>query len=66
MSGPGFDASGFIAEFEAIGGRVISDGRSFAVIYPSETDVIPLQMIDWGAVVATAHDRAIYGDDRRV
>lgn len=60
-SAPSFDALGFIREFEAVGGKVISDGRSFAVVYPAETDIIPLALIDWGAVVASAHDRAIYG-----
>ena len=58
---PAFDARGFLREFEAIGGRVVSNGQSFAVIYPAETDVIPLALIDWGAVIAEAHDRAIYG-----
>lgn len=61
-SAPNFDARGFLREFEAIGGRVFSDGQSFAVIYPAETDIIPQAMIDWGAVIETAHNRAIYGD----
>ena len=59
---PAFDARGFLREFEAIGGRVISNGQSFAVIYPAETDVIPTALLDWGAIIAEAHDRAIYGD----
>lgn len=59
--GGGFDARGFLREFEAIGGKVISNGQSFAVIYPAETDVIPTALIDWGAIIAEAHDRAIYG-----
>lgn len=58
---PAFDARGFLREFEAIGGKVISNGQSFAVIYPAETDVIPTALIDWGAVIASAHERAIYG-----
>ena len=58
---PDFDARGFLREFEAIGGTVISNGQSFAVIYPAETDIIPTALIDWGAVVAEARDRAIYG-----
>lgn len=56
-----FDARGFLREFEAIGGKVISNGQSFAVLYPAETDVIPTTLIDWGAIIAEAHDRAIYG-----
>lgn len=60
-SAPTFDARGFLAEFEAIGGRVITNGQSFAVIYPAEVDVIPTALIDWGAVVVEANDRAIYG-----
>ncbi len=56
-----FDARGFLREFEAIGGKVISNGQSFAVLYPAETDVIPTALIDWGAIIAEAHDRAIYG-----
>lgn len=59
---PTFDALGFIREFEAVGGKIVSDGQSFAVIYPAETDIVPLALIDWGAVVASAHDRAIYGE----
>lgn len=51
----------FLREFEAIGGTVISNGQSFAVIYPAEADVIPTALIDWGAIIAEAHDRAIYG-----
>ena len=58
---PAFDARGFLREFEAIGGKVISNGQSFAVIYPAETDIIPLALIDWGAIIAEARDRAIYG-----
>lgn len=58
---PAFDARGFLAEFEAIGGQVITNGQSFAVIYPAETDVIPTALIDWGAIIAEAQDRAIYG-----
>lgn len=58
---PAFDARGFLAEFEAIGGRVITNGQSFAVIYPAETDVIPLALIEWGAVVEAAQERGIYG-----
>ncbi len=58
---PAFDARSFMRDFEEIGGQVISDGRSFAVIFPAEADVIPLELIDWGAVIATAQDRAIYG-----
>lgn len=69
MSGPidgrtsttAFDARGFLREFEAIGGKVISNGQSFAVLYPAETDVIPTALIDWGAIIAEARDRAIYG-----
>lgn len=64
MSGPAsetFDARGFLTEFEAIGGKVLSNGQSFAVIYPAETDVIPTALLDWGAIIAEAHDRAIYG-----
>ena len=61
LASPAFDARGFLREFEAIGGRVISNGQSFAVIYPAETDVIPTALIDWGAVVAEAQDQAIYG-----
>ena len=64
MSAPAseaFDARGFLTEFEAIGGKVISNGQSFAVIYPAETDVIPTALLDWGAIIAEAHDRAIYG-----
>lgn len=61
VSSSDFDARGFLREFEAIGGRVISNGQSFAVLYPAETDVIPTALIDWGAVVAEAQDRAIYG-----
>lgn len=56
-----FDARGFLTEFEAIGGKVISNGQSFAVIYPAETDVIPTALLDWGAIIAEAHDRVIYG-----
>lgn len=58
---PAFDAPGFLREFEAIGGRVVTNGQSFAVIYPAETDVIPTALIDWGAVVSVARDQAIYG-----
>lgn len=58
---PAFDARGFLREFEAIGGQVITNGQSFAVIYPAEADVIPTALIDWGAIIAEAHDRAIYG-----
>lgn len=58
---PAFDARGFLREFEAIGGRVISNGQSFAVVYPAETDLIPTALIDWGAIIAEARDRAIYG-----
>ena len=58
---PDFDARGFLREFEAIGGRVVSNGQSFAVIYPAETDIIPTEVIDWGAIIAEAHNRAIYG-----
>lgn len=58
---PPFDAPGFLREFEAIGGRVVTNGQSFAVIYPAETDVMPAALIDWGAVVSEARDRAIYG-----
>lgn len=58
---PPFDARGFLTEFESIGGKVISNGQSFAVIYPAETDIIPTALIDWGAVIAEAGDRAIYG-----
>lgn len=58
---PAFDARGFLAEFEAIGGQVITNGQSFAVIYPAETDVIPLALIEWGAVVEAAQERATYG-----
>lgn len=64
MSAPAseaFDARGFLTEFEAIGGKVLSNGQSFAVIYPAETDVIPTALLDWGAIIAEAHDRAIYG-----
>lgn len=64
MSAPAseaFDARGFLSEFEAIGGKVISNGQSFAVIYPAETDIIPTALLDWGAIIAEAHDRAIYG-----
>lgn len=60
MAAP-FDARGFLTEFEAIGGKVISNGHSFAVIYPAETDVIPTALLDWGAIIAEAHDQAIYG-----
>lgn len=60
-SAPTFDALGFLREFEAIGGRVVTNGQSFAVIYPAETDIIPTALIDWGAVVESARDRAIYG-----
>lgn len=60
-SAPTFDACGFLREFEAIGGQVVTNGQSFAVIYPAETDIIPTALIDWGAVVAEARDRAIYG-----
>lgn len=60
-SADAFDARGFLREFEAIGGRVISNGQSFAVLYPAEIDVIPIALIDWGAIIAEAHDRAIYG-----
>lgn len=60
-SSPDFDARGFLREFEAIGGRVITNGQSFAVVYPAETDVIPMALIDWGAIIAEAKDRAIYG-----
>lgn len=58
---PAFDARGFLQEFEAIGGQVITNGQSFAVIYPAETDVIPTALIQWGAVVAAAQERALYG-----
>lgn len=58
---PAFDAAGFLRDFEAIGGRVYSDGRSFAIVYPAETDVIPLCLIEWGAVIEVAHDRARRG-----
>ena len=60
---PAFDARGFLAEFEAIGGQVITNGQSFAVIYPSPEDVelIPLALIEWGAVVEAAQERATYG-----
>lgn len=60
-SAPTFDARGFLREFEAAGGKVFSDGQSFAVVYPAETDIIPTALIDWGAVIASAHERAIYG-----
>lgn len=60
-SAPAFDARGFLTEFEAIGGKVISNGQSFAVIYPAETDLIPTALLDWGAIIAEAHDRVIYG-----
>lgn len=53
-----FDAIGFLRDFEAIGGRVYSDGRSFAIVYPAETDFIPLCLIEWGAVIECAHMRA--------
>lgn len=56
-----FDARGFLKAFEEAGGRVYSDGRSFAIIYPAETNVIPLCLIEWGAVIEAAHERAIYG-----
>lgn len=58
---PAFDARGFLREFEAVGGQVITNGQSFAVIYPAEADVIPTALFDWGAIVAEAQDRAIYG-----
>lgn len=58
---PAFDARGFLREFEAVGGQVITNGQSFAVIYPAEADIIPTALIDWGAIVAEAQDRAIYG-----
>ena len=58
---PPFDARGFLREFEAVGGQVITNGQSFAVIYPAEADVIPTALFDWGAIVAEAQDRAIYG-----
>lgn len=45
----------------AAGGQVITNGQSFAVIYPAETDIIPMALIDWGAVVAEAQDQAVYG-----
>lgn len=60
-SAPTFDAAGFLREFEAVGGKVVTNGQSFAVIYPAETDIIPTALIDWGAVVESARDRAIYG-----
>lgn len=60
-SAPIFDAAGFLREFEAVGGKVVTNGQSFAVIYPAETDIIPTALIDWGAVVESARDRAIYG-----
>lgn len=56
-----FDARGFLREFEAIGGRVITNGQSFAVLFPAETDIIPQGLIDWGAIVAEVNDQAIYG-----
>lgn len=58
-----FDASGFLRDFEAVGGQVITNGQSFAVIYPSPDNVelIPLVPIEWGAVIQAAHDRAAYG-----
>lgn len=56
-----FDARGFLREFKAAGGQVITNGQSFAVIYPAETDIIPIALIDWGAVVAEAQDQAVYG-----
>ena len=58
---PAFDARGFLQEFEAIGGQVITNGQSFAVIYPAETDIVPTALIEWGAVVSAAQDRAVYG-----
>lgn len=60
---PDFDARGFLREFEAIGGQVVTNGQSFAVIYPSPDDAefIPLALIEWGAVVAAAQERATYG-----
>lgn len=58
---PAFDAREFLQEFEAIGGRVVTNGASFAVLFPSETDLIPTALIDWGAVLGEARDRAVYG-----
>lgn len=58
---PAFDARGFLAEFEAIGGRIITNGQSFAVLYPAETDVIPTALIECGAVIEAAQERATYG-----
>lgn len=58
---PAFDARAFLKAFEEAGGRVYSDGRSFAIVYPSDADVIPLCLIEWGAVIEVAHERAIYG-----
>lgn len=58
-----FDARGFLQAFEAEGGKVYSDGQSFAVIYPP-ADVgllIPPEIVDWGAVIGAAHERAVYG-----
>lgn len=60
-SAPAFDARGFLREFESLGGQVVTNGQSFAVIYPAETDIIPTALIDWGAVISEAIDRAIYG-----
>lgn len=56
-----FDARAFLLDFERAGGCVHSDGQSYAVVYPAETDQIPDALIDWGAVIASAHERAIYG-----
>ena len=60
---PAFDARGFLREFEALGGQVVTNGSSFAVLWPSPEDVelIPLALIEWGAVVAAAQERATYG-----
>ena len=58
---PAFDARAFLETFEAEGGRVYSDGRSFAIVYPADAEVIPMCLIEWGAVIETAHERAIYG-----
>lgn len=56
-----FDARAFLKAFEAEGGRVYSDGRSFAIVYPAEAEAIPMCLVEWGAVVGAAQERVIYG-----
>lgn len=53
---PTFDARGFPGDFEAVGGRVITNGQSVDVIYPAEAEVIPIALLDWGASIVEPHE----------